>query len=289
MDSSATPPVIQLFSNPDAGKSSARRVEALTAAFEAAGARVLPSVSAGGPPDIAEEATQVCVAGGDGTVRHVASAVLRSGREVRMSIFPSGTINLLAREARYPRDPQSFARLVLTGTPARSHYPVALNDGHFFACAGVGPDSLAVANVSRALKRSLGRFAYVAALMRMLARWPRYPITLVADGREIECEAFYVAKSRYYAGPWSLAPDARMDSPAMHVVALRRARRRDYLHFIATLAAHRDPSSLKNVEAFRCSTLRAEAPQRLPIQADGDVVGHLPATMAATETPLNFA
>jgi len=289
MDNTAQPHVVQLFTNPGAGKGRSRRVEALAAAFEAAGARVVRSVSAHEPPAIAPDATHVCVAAGDGTVRHVAGAVLRSGRELRMSVFPAGTINLLAREAGYTRDPRKFARLVLAAEETRRHYPVALGEGHFLACAGVGPDSLAVAGVSPDLKRSLGRLAYAVAVVRLLVHWPRHRITLRADGRQIDCEAFYVAKGRYYAGPWTLAPEARVSQPTMHVVALRRARRRDYLRFIATIAAHRDPAGLANVGLFTCSTLTAEAAVALPVQADGDIVGSLPMTLSLSQTPLNFS
>ena len=281
-------PVVQLFSNPHAGGRRAGLVDALARAFEAEGAQVLRCISADGPPQIAPEATHVCVAAGDGTVRHVASAVLRGGRTVRLSIYPAGTINLLAMEAGYPRDPAAFARLALADAPARPHYPVAFGDAHFFACAGVGPDSLAVAAVSPTLKRALGRFAYAAAFLRLPMRWPRHAITLTVDGREVACEAFYVAKGRYYAGRWSFARDARVHQPQVHVVALRRARRRDYLRFVAAVLTHRDPAALANVEAFACTALRAESREPLPLQADGDMVTTLPAEFAVGPTPLTF-
>jgi diacylglycerol kinase family enzyme len=281
-------PVVQLFSNPRAGRRRAGQVDALARAFAAQGAKVLRSVSADGPPQIAAEATHVCVAGGDGTVRHVASAVLRSGHAVRMSIYPAGTINLLAMEAGYPREPAQFARMALADAPSRPHYPVAFGDAHFFACAGVGPDSFAVAAVSPALKRALGRFAYATAFLRLLLRWPRHPIDLTADGREIACEAFYVAKGRYYAGRWTFARDARVHEPLMHVVALRRARRRDYLGFVGAILMHRDPARLANVEAFTCSSLRATSAAPLPLQADGDIVATLPVEFAVGEAPLAF-
>ena len=281
-------PVVQLFSNPRAGRHRAGRVAALARAFEAEGARVLPGVSADGPPQVAPEATHVCVAAGDGTVRHVASAVLSGGRDLRMSIYPAGTINLLAREAGYPRSPREFARFVLSDGPPRLHFPVAMGDGHFFACAGVGPDSFAVATVSPRLKRLVGRFAYVAAFARLLARWPRHRIVLVANGRRIHCEAFYLAKGRYYAGGWSFAPRARVHDPVLHVVALRTARRRDYLRFAAALATHRDLAGLAGIEAFSCIALRAESAEPLPIQADGDIVGALPMEFAVADVPLRF-
>jgi diacylglycerol kinase family enzyme len=280
--------VVQLFSNPHAGRHSRRKVAALAEALRAHGATVLLSESANGPPQIADDATHVCVAGGDGTVRHVADAVLRAARPVAMSIYPTGTINLLAREAGYPREPGEFAALVLTGAARRQHYPVAMDEGHFFACAGVGPDSLAVAQVSGPLKRTIGRFAYVAAGAKLLLAWQRHAIELRAGERKVRCEAFYVAKGRYYAGGWSFAKQARVDDPVLHVVALRRARRRDYLRFVAALATGRNVSQLPNVEAFTCTSLRVSSDGPLPIQADGDIVGSLPVTFAIRETPLAF-
>jgi diacylglycerol kinase (ATP) len=280
--------VVQLFSNPRAGRHSRRRVAALAEALEARGAKVLLSESANGIPRIADDATHVCVAGGDGTVRHVADAVIRSARPVAMSIYPTGTINLLAREAAYPRKPGEFAALVLNGRARRQHYPVAIADGHFFACAGVGPDSLAVAQVSNRLKRTIGRFAYVIAAARLLAGWQRPRIELQADERRVLCEAFYVAKGRYYGGHWSFAKAARLDEPVLHVVALHRARRRDYLRFVAALAAGRDVSRLPNIETFTCTRLQASSDAPLPLQADGDIVGALPARLAVREVPLVF-
>jgi diacylglycerol kinase family enzyme len=284
----ALPEVIQLFSNPAAGRHRRRAIAALVKAFEAQGATVLRSESSAGMPVIAAEATHVCVAGGDGTVRHVGDAVVRAGHLVTMSIYPAGTINLLAREAGYPRDPAAFATLVLSGPARRKHYPVAMAGGHFFACASVGPDSLAVARVSRRLKQAIGRIAYGIAALKLLYDWQRVGIVLEVGERNVACEAFYVAKARYYAGGWSFARDARVNEPVLHVVALRTARRRDYLAFLAVLAAGRDVSKLANVVSFTCSTLRAEAAAPLPIQADGDVVGTMPATIALREDPLIF-
>jgi len=280
--------VIQLFSNPASGRYKARRLRALVRALEARGATVHLSESREGPPVIRDDATHVCVAAGDGTVRHVAGAVARSGRPLALSIYPAGTINLLAREAGYPRRADDFARLVLEAEPQRRHYPVSISDGYFFACAGVGPDSLAVARVSPGVKRTIGRLAYALAFLALLPRWPRHRIALECDGRPIGCEAFYVAKGRYYAGSWSFAPAARLDEPLMHVVALTTARRRDYLRFVLALLGGNDVAKLANVQMATCTSLRATADGALPIQADGDIVGALPATLTLSEEPLIF-
>lgn len=280
--------VVQLFSNPSAGRHRRRTVARLARALEARGARVVLSESSSGAPVIADEATHVCVAAGDGTVRHVADAVIRAGRNVSMSIYPAGTINLLAREAGYPHEPERFADQALSGAAGRHHYPVAMGDGHFFACAGVGPDSRVVASVSPRLKRTIGRFAYVVAALKLAFDWRRDGIVLQTGERTVACEAFYIAKGRYYAGRWSFAPQARVEQPVLHVVALRKARRRDYLQFVATIAVARDPSRLANIEAFTCTKLEARAATALPVQADGDIVGALPVTLAVCGVPLTF-
>ena len=280
--------VVQLFSNPRAGAHSVQRLRALAEALEARGAKVLRSETDDGVPRIAAEATHVCVAAGDGTVRHVAGAVARAAHRVTLSIYPAGTINLLAREAGYPADPGEFADLVLRSEPSRPHYPVTIGDGYFFACAGVGPDSVAVAAVSSPLKRRIGRLAYGASLARLVWSWPRHRIVLEADGKRVECEAFYVAKGRYYAGPWSFARAARVHEPVLHVVALTTARRRDYARFVLGLLLGREADRQPGIQVFSCTALTATSDQPLPIQADGDVVGELPVTMTVGETPLMF-
>ena len=280
--------VIQVIANPTSGGHKARRLAELVRAFEELGAAVHYAECRSSPPPIRADATHVCIAAGDGTVRHVAGLLARSGHSAALSIYPAGTINLLAREAGYPSRALDFARLVLTGEPCRRHYPVSIGDGYFFACAGVGPDSLAVARVSAQLKRAIGRLAYGVAFLGLLARWRRHRIVLGCGEREITCEAFYVAKGRYYAGSWSFAPNARLDEPLLHVVALENARRRDYLLFVWTLFRGRDPALLANVTVLTCTSLRATASEALPIQADGDIVGELPASMIVGEAPLIF-
>ena len=47
-------------------------------------------------------------------------------------------------------------------------------------------------------------------------------------------------------------------------------------------------ATLANVAILTCTSLRATADSGLPIQADGDIVGTLPATMTVGEAPLIF-
>jgi diacylglycerol kinase (ATP) len=281
-------PVVQLFLNPTSGTYSAARIRALRAAFAAQGATVIETRCGTGVPNVAEGVDHVCVAGGDGTMREIVNAVARSGRSPSISIYPMGTINLLAREVLYPAEPQAFVRRLLSNDAPRSHFPVAIGEGLFFVCASVGPDSAAVARLSSRLKRHIGRLAYVVAFLNVMFAWPRRPIRLTVDGQRIDCEAFYLAKGRYFAGPWSFAPEAAVDRPALHLVALARMRRRDCLAFAWTLWRRRPVERLSNATCLTCTELTAESDTALPIQADGDVVAVLPVAIKLGETALRF-
>ncbi|MEO7178546.1 MAG: diacylglycerol kinase family protein [Allosphingosinicella sp.] len=274
-------PIVQLFYNRTAGGHCPLRLAALRSGFEDQGASVLLSECGPGfPVEVGEEASHVCVVGGDGTVRHVAIALARCGRTLPLSVYPAGTINLVHRERLLPTDPAGHASRLLGDGGAGPFHPAALNDTFFLACASVGPDSRAVAEVPLPLKRRIGKLAYAFAFCRILLDWRRVPIRLRWDGGALDCEAFYVAKGRYFAGPWSFAPDASVAEPLLHVVALATARRRDFARFAFALWRGRRVDAFPGVTAFTCTAIEAEADAPLPIQADGDPVGTLPASIS---------
>lgn len=283
------PPTVQLFVNGNAGSTSRQRTAALRRAFEAAGARVILSPSGPGAVTIAADADHVCVVGGDGTLRHVGAAVVRDGRPLPISVYPAGTVNLIARECIYPSDPVAFVARALHQPATRRHHMALIGEVPLFGTASVGPDSMAVDRVSPRLKRLIGRAAYVVAFLPLLARWPRPQLRVVANGREVRCEAVYIAKGRLFAGPWSFAPEAALEQPLLHIVALRCAGRRDFARFLWMLwRAHRLSNS-PNILSFTCTAVLVDGAPDLPLQADGDVVAHLPARIDLHAEPLAFA
>lgn len=278
-------PIVQLVCNPDAGGYSPRRIDRLRAAWAAQGFET--RISQSSPRvrfQLADDAARICIVGGDGTVRHVlADPALRNGGKP-VDIFPAGTINLAAREWKINRQPALFVKSAL-GREPRPIYPAMVNDAAFLVCASIGPDARAVANVSLALKNYIGRLAYGVAMLREWLDWQRPQLTVEVDGEMIICEAVYIAKGRYYAGPWSFAPDARLGSPLLHVVALRRARRRDYLAFVLAMIAGR-PTALANIHSRRGLDISVRSDGEDVVQVDGDIATSLPAIFQVSPAPI---
>lgn len=278
----------QIIFNPQAGGFSRRRLRSLERRLNAAGFDI--HHSACGPTQgvsLCAEADELIVMGGDGTLRHVLQASVAEGRERRIMLCPGGTVNLLARDIAAHGPPKEPLR-----TLGCSHHPcfvAEINGALMVNCASVSPDAYAVAACSARLKRWIGRLAYMVAFVKVVGRWERPAITLHWATSELACEAFYVAKSRFYAGPWSVAGNARAGEPLLHVVALRQCTRMDYLRFIASTVFGRPREHDANIVRFTCDRLEADADQVLPIQVDGDIAATAPARIAMRSEPMGVA
>lgn len=263
---------IALVFNPDAPRARLARVAALERALGERGHgvsshRAMTFRYASDAPD----ADLICVCGGDGTVRLVVDGQADLAALPPLAIYPTGTINLLARELGYPADPGAFAARIESEEPACS-YPVAMAGGkRFLACASLGADAWAVAAVSPVLKARIGRLAYVVALARLLWTWPRGAIRVEADGEAFAAEALFVLRGRHYAGPWTLDREANLARDRLHVLALPRAGRRDLLDLIRyAVTGARRPG--RHWRFLRVTELLAEADAAMPLQLDGDAV-----------------
>jgi diacylglycerol kinase (ATP) len=281
------PLTIQLFITPTPAVGVRARADALSGALRAAGAHVILTQGGFDPLAIDETADQVCAVGGDGTLRYVIEAARKLDRRVGVSVYPVGTVNLVAMEYAYPRSPLAFARCLLSGVEGVRHV-ASVNGFPLLACASIGPDSRAVEAVSPALKRWFGRYAYVFAFLRVLMRWSRAKLVLHYDGRQIQCEAVYIAKGPFFAGPWSIAPLASGAEPSLHVVALPEASRWQFLRF-AWAVLRRRVQDLVGPYRFVCAELLITGEAGIPLQSDGDVVSTLPAMIRMDVEPIWFA
>jgi len=280
---------IALVYNPGMAARRLKRIAALVRALETRGHGVShhDSLTFDAPRDC-PNADLLCIAGGDGSARLVIGNQRDPAALPPVAIYPVGTINLLARELDYPADPMQFATRIEADRPLLHSPLVRLNGAPVLACASAGVDAQTVAGVSEALKARVGRIAYGAALIGLLWRWPRTPLRIVADGQTFTAEAAFVLRGRFYAGPWTLDPAAHLAHPRLRVLALPRCRRRDLiaLGLYAVTGSRRAHPSWQVVE---CETLEITSTAPVPVQADGDAAGHLPATVTLSEAGVRYA
>ncbi len=164
-----------------------------------------------------EEAHSILVAGGDGTIREVLTAL--KGEGVPVGFIPLGTANVLARELGIPLEPIAAAQAFLKGVP-REYDMGMLGNQAFLIMASYGFDAFVVGRVSLFLKKFLGRGAYALAGILGLAAFRPEPIEIfIEEGSPPIVATFVVfANASRYAGDYVVAPDAQMNDGFIDLV-----------------------------------------------------------------------
>lgn len=149
------------------------------------------------------------------------------------------------------------------------------------------PDAQAVASVSEAHKRRIGRLAYVVAALSLVHKWPRKKLRIDTGTQQFEAEALFVLRGRHYAGPWSLDSGARLGHEKLRVLALPHARRRDVVRLIGyVLAGTRRPDP--RWRFIETDWLSADCDESQSVQADGDSVARTPALFELSAATVAF-
>jgi len=228
----------------------------------------------------------VVAAGGDGTIAEVANGL--AGSPARLGVIPLGTANVLARELNLPIAPRAVAAALAFGR-TRALWPgIARGAGPdrlFVQMLGVGLDAQVVHRLPGALKRALGRSAYVVQTLRELARYDYAPIRLRIDGREAEAGSVIVSKGTLYAGQYMLAPDAKPGEPGFSVALFERSGPWSALMYGAALPLNLLPNA-PGLRLIRASHVEILGHGEVPAQADGDPAGEVPITVLDAEAPI---
>jgi YegS/Rv2252/BmrU family lipid kinase len=281
--------------NPTAGGRRRQRFEAVLAGLAKFGCPmdVRPTTGPGDAALFACEADVaahdlVVAAGGDGTINEVINGLVRQagpGREaeVPLAVLPMGTANVLAAELGLDLVPDNIARTIARGPLQAVSLGRATNgagEGRVFSLmAGAGFDARVVAGIDLRVKRLLGKGAYLLGGFYQMSRRKPPPLQVTVDGRAYEAASVVVSNARFYGGRYLLAPRASLLDPQLHVCLFRHGDTLSILRYAMALQYGR----LTEGERFRIVTgrdIRIEGDPAAPLQADGDIIAHLPVSIA---------
>ena len=236
----------------------------------------------------------IIVAGGDGTLRAIIDVFAKQEQMPYVSVFPAGTVNLVAKELLMSNDPAKWVKRVSKGIVS----PVQLGkaNGHIFlTVAGIGFDSLVVDNVSELEKKLLSKLAYVWQGTEMMRKefvyknWSyKFQVRLDDEEDWYEASSVIVGKSRYYAGRYSLFNGASLCVPQLHVAIFTGDTRADFMRYAAVIAMEAlqlDKSIIirhaQKIE-IRCNV------EDFAAELDGDAITSAPLQIELHPVPINF-
>ena len=274
-----------LIANPGAGRQGRRLLAPTIVYLEQAGSTVTRGLATGidaarrALADAASERAYdaVLVAGGDGTFRVAATALL--GSDVPIGLIPLGTGNVLAHELDLPRTPYELARAFLDG-PTVAVTSATANGAPFFLMAGAGFDGAVIARLDQGWKQRLGKAAYVPPVLRALSGpLPRLAVTI--DGAQHQASWAIVANARNYGGRFVLVPHTHVLDDGLHAVLFQARDRLNLTRQLLALAQgrlHAQP----DVRMLPCRQVSILAERDVPVEIDGDVSGTTPLDIAAS-------
>jgi diacylglycerol kinase family enzyme len=271
-----------VISNPGAGISHSSRIKDTMRALEQSGAsltHVRPEGVEAGRRAAREAAASgaydaVVAAGGDGTIRHIASALI--GTTVPLGIIPIGTGNVLAHEIGLKPEPNAIARMLLQG-PVVEIACARANGEPFLLMAGAGFDAHILSSLDQRAKGLLGKLAYGIPLIGALSH-PLDTLSVTVDQRAHQASWAVVANARHYGGGFVLAPRARIHQRGLEAILFKARSRTALMSMLMSLASGRlaERAAKGDVEILSCTHVAISAPRPVPVQIDGDVIGSTP-------------
>ena len=242
----------------------------------------------------AEAVDWVIIAGGDGTIRAFVEQLSNRKYLPYISVFPAGTVNLVAKELLLSGDPNKWAKRVQKGVEV----PVYLGraNGHvFLTVTGIGFDSLVVDNVTEKEKKLLNKLAYVlqgTEIMRkevLFNNWRyRFEVRFDDEDQWHECSSVIVGKSRYYAGRYNLFRGASLSTPWLYTALFTGAKRADFIRYAACIAMEALGLD-KDIVVRRAKRLEIRCNvEDFAAELDGDAVTTAPLSIELEEEPIKF-
>jgi len=214
--------------------------------------------------------------GGDGLISAVAGELRHT--DGVLAVLPGGRGNDFARKLGLGGDPVAACDVLAEGREQR--IDVADIDGRAYlgiASSGLDSDAGDLANATR-LK--LGRLVYVYATLRAVRAWrpARWEVVIDGEARLFTGYSVAVANSGVFGGGMHLAPEAKLDDGLLDVVMIGDVPKRSYLAALPKVftGTHvREPG----VEMCQAREVAFHADRPFNVQADGDPIADLPATV----------
>lgn len=178
-----------------------------------------------------EKVDAVLVAGGDGTVRAVAEALTSTG--VPLTIVPSGTGNLLARNLNLPLDDtdamiratfDGFVHDTDTGVARIRRADGTVEEHGFVVMAGMGLDAAMIQNTRPELKKQVGWVAYVDGAARSLVGAKPFRVMYQLNGHRLhsaKVQSVLFANCGALPGGVALIPEASIADGQLDVAVIQ--------------------------------------------------------------------
>lgn len=221
----------------------------------------------------AEGEELVIAAGGDGSLNAVIEGL--AGSKTALGVFPTGTMNVFAREMGVPISRLDQAMDIIDEGHRESVDLFTMNGAPFVQMAGVGFDAQVIEQTTWESKKRLGPLAYMLTTAKLLKSKPPRVNVVCDDGRAFQGVAMFVGNGALYGGQFPLFRRANNSDQLLDVVIFKESGYqfvRDTLRGLAKGGI--DPQSPgDSVEYIQAAGLKVSCEESVPVEVDGEFWG----------------
>ncbi len=215
--------------------------------------------------------------GGDGTIAAVANGLV--GTNIPFAIVPAGTWNALARNLDIPLQIDQALNLIFQEHQVRAIDAMQVGDNCYVLNISAGIGSRTMSFVTREDKRRFGKFYDLWNGLHHMLSYQSFAFDVTVDGKHTRFRAseVMVANCRIVAlKALELDPKIRMDDGVMHVCRIYAQSLRDYLSVTYSMLTGKQRQDWRVFCLDAFDEVEIQCRHRLPVQADGDLIGYLP-------------
>ena len=239
--------------------------------------------------------------GGDGTINEVANGILESGVETaELGILPSGTGGDFRRTLKIPSRMSDAARVLRTGKTRTIDVGrvVYLNRAgesvsrFFLGVSSCGLSGRVIEQVKKekggwlpgsSKLAGAGRLSFALATLQTTLSKENISIRIQLDDkpeRVLRVVNFCVANARYFGGGMKIAPDAKINDGSFDCIAVGDLSAMEILSngYKLYTGTHLNLEQVYHANARRVTIRAANPSDQVPLEVDGELPGHLPAS-----------
>ncbi len=232
----------------------------------------------------------VIACGGDGTVNEVINALATIKSNMKLGIFPIGTVNDFATYLELSSNAKDLVELI--SEDSTTFVDVGLAGEKYFINVAAGGRLANVGHeTDKELKAIFGRLAYVAEGIKIIPDIVAsdYKLYYKIDGVEYENEVylFLVANSSSIGGFKKIAPNASISDGYLDVIIIKNVNRIVNLAQVFFQVFSGDHVNNEDVEYFHAKEIELSSDTKVEVDIDGEYAGDLPLKIKVSDYKVN--
>lgn len=244
---------------------------------------------------------KIITVGGDGTLNEVVNGVFMNTSchttEVSLGIIPVGTGNDWGKMFGIPNDYAGAIKIISEGKTMlhdAGHIDYFEGSGkkerYFINIAGVGFESAVVQRTNHQKERGhSGKLIYLYNLLVTLFAYRYRKVTFTIDSEKMKARIFSIniGNGRYCGGGMRQTPNALPDDGLLDITVISGMGKLEIIRNLKILYNGKILEHPK-ISGYRCKTFSIDSETPVYTEADGEMLGHTPATFSIIPASLKM-